>query len=465
MLKLPAELSSAILPLASLFSKRVWKHAVVLLSGAILAPAQRTVASALRVMGLGHEANFQRYHRVLNRAVWSALESARRLLRQLIDEFIDKASCSDRTILLALDETIERRRGPKIQTIGIYRDAVRSSRSHMAKTSGLRWISMMLLVPVPFARRRWALPILTVLAPSERYNKENGRRHKKLTDWARQMLLLLKRWLPDRRIVCLGDSSYAAIDLLASVAEHVCMITRLRLDAALYEPPPPRTAATLGRPRLKGKRLTNLDRVAADGRRRWRKICLPYWYGTAQREVELLSGTAIWYHCGKPPLSIRWVLVRDPLGKFETQAFLSTDTDMSAQQVLGYYVERWQVEVTFREVREHLGVETQRQWNPLAIARTTPVLMSLYSIITLSAARMHQRQPIDRRESAWYHKEQICFSDAIAAVRRSLWSCFLLQQQDDQASMILSMSPIDDDIALIPRPVINQWLSTLCYGT
>lgn len=464
MLKLPAELSSAILPLASLFSKRVWTHAIVLLAGAILAPAQRTVASALRVMGLSQQANYQRYHRVLNRAVWSALESARGLLRQLIEEFIDTASSSDRTIILALDETIERRRGPKIETKGIYRDAVRSSRSHMAKTSGLRWISMMLLVPVPFARRRWALPILTVLAPSERYNKENRRRHKKLTDWARQALLLVKRWLPDRRIVCLGDSNYAAIDLLASVAEHVCMITRLRLDAALYEPPPLRTTATLGRPRLKGKRLMNLDRVAADGRRRWQKVCLPYWYGSTQRQVELLSGTAIWYHCGKPPLPIRWVLVRDPLGKFETQAFLSTDTQMSAEQVLGYYVERWQVEVTFREVREHLGVETQRQWNPLAIARTTPVLMSLYSIVTLTAARMHQRQPIDRREAAWYRKEQICFSDAIAALRRSLWSCFL-EREHDRASIILSMSPIDADIALIPRPVINQWLSTLCYGT
>ncbi|MEA5451981.1 transposase, partial [Leptolyngbya sp. CCNP1308] len=211
---------------------------LTLVIGALLAPGKRTVSQILRVMGLGEEPQFQRYHRVLNRAVWSSRQASRILVNLLVGTF-----ASDGVIVMGLDDTIERRWGKRIAARGIYRDPVRSSQEHFVKTSGLRWLSLMLLVPIPWAQRVWALPFLTVLAPSERYNQTQGRRHKALTDWVRQRLVQVRRWLGNRPIVVVADSSFAALDLLASVSHlphPVHVVTRLRLDAALDKPAPPR---------------------------------------------------------------------------------------------------------------------------------------------------------------------------------------------------------------------------------
>src|SRR5512135_1445651 len=236
MLTLPSDYHNLIQPFAPVFSKRVWPSVQVLLFGAILTPGQRTVAAALRIMGLSQDQHFQNYHRVLNRAVWSSYHLSRILLGLLVLTFVPHGP-----IVLGLDDTIERRRGAKIKAKGIYRDPVRSSHSHFVKASGLRWLSLMLLTPIPWAQRVWALPFLTVLAPSERYYQGQGRTHKKLTDWARQMVLRVRRWLPKRRLVLVADSGFAAIDWLASLrqpAQPICLITRFRLDVALFKPAP-----------------------------------------------------------------------------------------------------------------------------------------------------------------------------------------------------------------------------------
>src|SRR5512135_1297171 len=236
MLTLPSEYLTLIQVLAPIFSRRIWHSVQILVIGAILAPGKRTVTAVLRIMGLSQDKHFQNYHRVLNRAVWSSLEISRVLLNLLITTWALTGN-----LVMGLDDTIERRRGDKIKAKGIYRDPVRSSHSHFVKASGLRWLSLMLLVPIPWAHRVWALPFLTVLAPSERYYQGQGRTHKKLTDWARQMVLRVRRWLPKRRLVLVADSGFAAIDWLASLrqpAQPICLITRFRLDVALFKPAP-----------------------------------------------------------------------------------------------------------------------------------------------------------------------------------------------------------------------------------
>ncbi len=366
MFRFPIEFLRIIIPFKMLFSKSVFKLAVPLLVGAILATGKRTVTSALRIVGLSEERNFPKYHRVLSLSMWSARKASGILLRQLLDCFLPGGP-----VVVGIDETIERRWGSKIKARGIYRDSVRSSRTHLVKASGLRWMSVMLLVPIGWAKRVWALPFLTVLAPSERYNQQQGKRHKTLTDWARQMLLQAKRWLPNRPLIAVGDSSYAVIDLLNAVKEQVSVITRLRLDAALYEPAPPRQVGQRGRPRKKGNRLPTLQSYLQDEQLPWQKIVVSQWYGKKQRVLEVASATAVWYHSGKPVLPIRWVLIRDPEGTLEPIALLCTDQTFSVQDIVTYFVRRWSVEVTFQEVRAQLGVETQRQWSDLAIARTT----------------------------------------------------------------------------------------------
>jgi hypothetical protein len=437
---------------APLFSRRMWQWATILVVGAILAPGKRTVTAALRVMGLGDEVHFQNYHRLLNRAVWSSRQVSRLLLRLLLEAFV----APDAPVILGLDETIERRRGAKIAAKGIYRDAVRSSREFFVKTSGLRWLSLMLLAPIPWIGRVWALPFLTVLAPSERYHEERHERHKKLTDWARQMILQVRRWLPDRRLVVVADSGYAVLELLAACvrrANPVTVITRLRLDAALYDPAPPRKPGTNGRPRKKGERQPTLTRRLADPMTVWQH-CEVSWYGGNTCAVELASDTAVWFHNGLPAVPIRWVLVRDPLGKRESQALLCTDLAVTAQQIVAWFVLRWQVEVTFEESRRHLGVETQRQWSELAILRTTPALLGLFSLVTLLVHRLLQGKELPTRQAAWYQKVTPSFSDALAFLRLQLWP-----------ARVIWRSPAQTDIVEIPRGLLDCLTDVLAYAT
>jgi DDE superfamily endonuclease len=433
------------------FSEPVWEWAKILLVGAILAPGIRTVSAILRLMGLGQERQFQNYHRVLNRAKWSSRNLSRILLHLLVRAFVPL----DQPVVLGLDDHIERRRGAKIAAKGIYRDAVRSSKSFFVKTSGLRWVSMMLLAKIPWAERVWALPFLTVLAPSERYHQERKMPHKQLTDHARQMIVQVRRWLPSRLLVVAVDSSYAAIELLsacASLVQPVMVVTRLRLDAALYDPAPPREKRKKGAPRKKGARLLSLAERLSDTNTVWQTATVR-WYGTVMRQVELASGTAVWYHAGKPVVPIRWVLIRDPLGKFEPQALLSTDQTAGAQQIVEWFVLRWQVEVTFEEARAHLGVETQRQWSDLAILRTTPALLALFSLVTLFAHQLLQERDLPLRQAAWYHKTVPTFSDTLALVRQQLWPV-----------SISWLSPAKPDVVIIPKALFERLTDTLAFA-
>jgi hypothetical protein len=453
---LPTAMIQLLAPFALLFSERVWRHAQVLLAGTILAPGKRTVGGALRAMGLGRTEQYQRYHRVLNRAVWSSREASRVLLGLLVKTFLSEGE----PLVVGLDETLERRWGKKIAAKGIYRDPVRSSNGHFVKASALRWVCLMLLVPVPWASRVWALPFLSVLAPSERYARERGKKpHKKLTDWARQMLLLVRRWWPEREIVAVTDSGYACIRLLAAcrsfLPKPVTFVTRLRLDAALYEPAPPRKTKQIGRPRLKGKRLPTLAAVADDPSTIWTPVVVADWYGKGERTVEETSATAVWYHTGLPPVPLRWVLVRDPQEEeFAPQALLCTDLGAEPARILSWFVLRWQMEVTFQEARRHLGVETQRQWSELAIRRTTPALLGLFSLVTLFAhhGRMAQGSGVPRQAS-WYHKAHPTFSDALALVRRELW-----------AEGTFCGSAQEADMVKVPRVFVERLTETLCYA-
>ena len=452
MLTLPDSIIPILQPFSTLFQQRTWVKAQVLLIGAVLAPRKRTVTSALRVMGLSDDTGFAKYHHVLNRATWSSLRLGRVLLTLLIQRF----DHGDGPLVFGIDETIERRRGSRIKAKGIYRDAARSSDSHLVKASGLRWISLMWLTNIPWAHRTWALPVLTALAPSERYNRKMGRSHKKITDWARQMILQLRRWLPNRPIVVVADSGYAALHLLhfcQSMPQPVILITRLRLDAALYEPAPTRLPGQMGRPRLKGQRLPTLKELLDRPDTRWTRTSVA-WYDDDTRTVELSSYTALWYHTGKPPVPIRWVLVRDPLRQFHSQALLCTDISVSPTQIVEWFTLRWRVEVTFQEVRAHLGVETQRQWSDLAIARTTPLLLGLFSWITLAAELLRRERSAPLRSAAWYTKSEPTFSDAIASARHHMW----------RASETFCLSERKPDIVKIPAPLFSRLMESLTYA-
>jgi hypothetical protein len=429
------------------FTPRTWARVVTLILGSILARGRRTVAAALRQMGLHDDPHFSSYHKVFNRATWSPRWVARRLLSTAISAFVPEGV----GLTFAIDETLERRWGKRIRIRGHYRDPLASSKGRSVSASGIRWIVLALVVTVPWASRPWALPVLSLPSPTPKVSLTLGRRHKTIAEHARQMIACLRRWLPTADLTVVGDSTYSVIALGLACRRHgVRLIAPLRLDARLFTPAPERLPGTIGRPRVAGDRLPSLDVILAAPETTWSSVAVR-WYDGADRTLEIASGTAVWYHNGFEPLPIRWVLVRDPAGRLEPRSYFSTRPEDEAAAIPAEVVKRWPVEVTFEEARAHLGVETQRQWSDRAIERETPCLLGLYSVVALLGEALHRATPIAIRTAAWYPKVEATFSDVLAAVLRECWGFLEIRT-----------SRRDPTCAEIPRPQLDRLLNAAC---
>jgi DDE superfamily endonuclease len=435
---LPDAIILVLAPFAPRFSHRVWCHAQLLLLGAILAPGARTVTAALRVMGLATEHHFTNYHRVLNRATWSARRGSQILLGVLIS----LRGPPGAAMILGADDTVERRSGRKITATGCYREAIRSTKKPVIRGFGLKWVAMRLLVPVLWSRRVWALPFLTTRCrPAKQATR---RRPKTSVDWVRQMMQQVRRWLPGHRLVLVVDGCFAAVSLaLACVTHQVVMVSRLRWDAALYQRPGPQLPGKRGPKPTKGKRQRSLQGWAERSDTPWEDVEVD-WYGGQRKQLWVFSHTALWYTPGLPPVEIRFVLVCDPEGKLRMEAFFCTDVQATPVQLLQWVVMRWSVEVTFEEVRAHLGLETQRQWSERAMARTTPILLSLFSLVTVLALRLSHGGQIPVPVTAWYRNAEPTFADCLALVRRHLWRVRSLEN-----------SAVDTEFVQFPRAAFD----------
>ena len=439
-------ISTVLAPFQSLFSAPTWRKVQRLIIGTLLARGRRTVTAALRHTGQGNTPSFSLYHQVLNRARWSALKGSHRLLTLLVQTFGTPGG----TLTFVIDETLERRWGPRLKKRGHYRDALASSRKRAVTTSGLRWIVLALVITPPWNRRCWALPILSLPAPTPRVSERLGLRHKTIAQWARQMIRVIRRWLPHATITVLGDQAYSVVELAHACRQRaVRLIAPLRLDAVLHDAPPPRQPGALGRPPLKGKRLPSLADHLQDTATPWEPLSV-LWQDGHMQEIQSRSGTALWYRSGQPPLPIRWVLVRRH--DQPPRAFFSTCPDDRAVDIVSAYIGRWSIETTFEESRAHLGFETQRQWSDLATERTTPCLLGLYSIVALLAHGLYRSGGLSVRRLAWYNKQQATFSDALATLRYHLWEV-----------EHFSTSPPNAERVEIPRVSLQCLLQAACY--
>lgn len=413
-------LSPAILsflaPFAVLFSCPVWNNAITLFTGAILCRGKRTVCAALRVMGLSHATNFAKYHHVLNRVDWSLLSAARILLNLLVSIIGE-----GKPLTLFIDETLERRKGPKIKAKGYYRDAVRSSKKVVVKSSGLKWLTLAVSWRFPFSARHFALPFMTVLEPSAKSNKIAKKRHKTTLQWTIQMIIQVGRWLKYTPITLVGDGGFACGELAwVCLKLKISLITRLKMNARLYDFPPIHEPGKRGRKKTKGAKFFSFREMIGMPDLGWKEITVEG-YGGKKKRLKYISNTALWGVDGFHPVPIRWVLAVDPEGELDPLPLMSTDLDISPEKIIALYIQRWNLEVTFEEVREHLGVETQRQWSDKAIARTTPILMGLYTIVCLICNRLQEERPIEVSQTAWYEKKDATFSDLLKSVRKILW--------------------------------------------
>jgi hypothetical protein len=470
---LPAELLNLIVVFQPLFTKPVWEHAKVLLLGALLQCGKRTVTACLRVVGLSEEKAFQNYHRVLNRARWSAWQASRILLGLLL-----LLLPAGGIVVIGADDTIERRRGKQINGLGCYRDPVRSTQQYIVKCFGLKWLALMLLLKLPWSKRVWALPFLTVLCRARQTGqtpkvwrtrrrrkhkkqrlanrksylaKPTPRQHKTAIDILMILIRQVHRWLPERLVVLVVDGGYAAIKLALVCAQtpNLALVTRLRWDASLYHAPPPRAASQRGPRPSKGARQRSLKAWAARRDTPWAESEVA-WYGGQKKKLWLFSRTALWYTPGEAPVAIRYVITRDPDGKLRDEVFACTKLDATPAQIIEWVVMRWSVETTFEEAREHLGLETQRQWSALAIVRTTPCLLGLFSLVVLLTQRLQPDGQVPVLTAAWYKKPEATFSDCLVLVRKHLWRSF----------NYVNSAPRAESVSF-PAPVWEHWLSCL----
>jgi DDE superfamily endonuclease/Archaeal putative transposase ISC1217 len=412
-----ASIATEALPLLPLFAPAftpaTFQRVQLLVVAAILTTGRRTICNLLRTVRHLTQGAPSSYHRVLSQAQWSGLCLAAILMRWLVRHFWPTGP-----ITLVGDDTVSEHKGQKVYGKGRHRDPVRSSHSYTAYRYGHKWVVLALLVRLPFAHRPWALPLLVALYRSPQDNQARRRPHKTPAQLLQLLLRIVLRWFPDRQFLVAGDANYGSHDR-ARFAQHtqgrLTLVSKFPADANLYEPPPP--YAGKGRPRVKGAKVPSPQEVVAQSQRRHLNVA---WYGGGRRDVEGVSGTGWWYKAGRGLVLVRWVYVHDLTGTHRDEYLYSTDVNLTAQEIIERYTERWNIETTFEDMRAYLGLETTRGWCAQTVLRAEPCLFGLYSLVTLLYGQLPaaQGQPgVD-----WVGKEGVTFSDAITAVRRWLWT-------------------------------------------
>jgi hypothetical protein len=414
---LPAEAHPLLFALCSAFTYPTFDRFATLMAAVVLTPGRRTVANLLRTLGPLADGHPTTYQRVLSCASWSGL-----LLGLLLARFLLHHLLPADPVVLVGDDTVDGHTGKHVYGKARHRDPVRSTKSYTAWRYGHKWVVLAVLVRFPFATRPWALPVLVDLYRSEQDDRGRRRPHRTPAQLMCRLLRLLLLRCPGRRFVFVGDSGYGSHEVARFCRRHsprLTLVSKLHPDANLVEPPPPYAGA--GRPRVKGPALPKPRQAAAAARRRRATVA---WYGGGTRRVELASGSGHWYRSGRGLVPLCWVFVHDQSGTHRDEYLYSTDPALLPEAVVGYYTCRWNIETTFQELRSCLGLESTRGWCAQTVLRAAPCLFGLYTAVAL----LYRALPESKRSGPvrWPGKSGVTFSDALAAVRRWLWSEWVL---------------------------------------
>lgn len=442
---IPAAALPLLFHLAPAFTQPTFRRAVVLLFAALLTTGRRTVHNLLRTVGILAPGDASSYRRVLSEASWSGLRLAAALTRFVVLRF-----AADGPLQLVGDDTVDEHRGKKVYGKARHRDPIRSSHSYTTYRYGHKWVVVALLVRFGWATRPWALPLLVVLYRSPKDNEQCQRPHQTPAELVQLQLRLLLRWLPERSFVFAGDQGYGPHQLARFAAQQdgrLTLVSRFYADANLYEPPPVvEGKKPSGRPRQKGAKLPKPQDVVATAERTVLNVA---WYGGGRREVEVVTGDGHWYKSGAGLVAVRWVYVHDLTGTHRDDYLYSTDTEMTAAQIIETYTGRWNIETTFQELRAYLGLETTRGWCQRTVQRAAPCLFGLYTVVAVLYAGL-RAEGVQTVGVSWSKKPGTTFSDAITTVRRWLWTEWVFARQGH-----------DETFAKIPADLQDILLSAL----
>jgi hypothetical protein len=429
---IPQVLAPVIAIFSSHFSRRTHSRFAALIVAAVLTSGSRTVANLVRTLGRLASGHLASYCHVFSARTWSPWRLARALA-----VFVVARLAPTGTLHLAADDTVLPHGGDHVFGKGRHRDAVRSSHTYTVFHYGHKWVVLCLLVDLPFAKRRWALPVAVALYTAPKQSKQtknprkcrrrgDARRQKKLTRHKTQPELLqgllarFMRWFPDRHFsVCVdgGFSTHRLAGFASRSKGRLVLVGRFYANAALHEAPIPHPPGHAGRPKLRGRRLPSPCNVVAAGDL---KIADVVWYAGAKRRVGLSTGCGLWYRHAQGLVPVRWVFVRDLEGNHRDEYFFTTDQSLTPEKIVGVYVGRWNVETTFQEVRAHLHIGSTKCWSRSSVLREIPCLFGLYTLIAVAFATMPGRHPSIGTIS-WQGKATITFSDALSCLRRRIW--------------------------------------------
>lgn len=429
------------------FSTPTYHRFLVLWLGAILTTGRQTITNIIRTVrphAMGHASS---YHRVLSQRRWSAWELARLLLTFLLNYVVPTDP-----VLLAGDDTVAERPGSHVFGKARHRDGVRSTHSYTAYQWGHKWVVLSVLVKLPFAVRPWALPVLVALYRSPEWAQAHGTRHKTPAHLTRLLLARLIRWFPARQFIVVGDAGYGTSETARFCGKHrrhLTLVSKFYRDAALYEPPPPRTPRTMGRPRVKGRKLASPQEVVAQTPQRMRLTVT--WYGGGIREIEVVTGTGHWYRIGEALVEVRWVYVHDCTGTHRDEYFFTTDLTMKPQHIVECYTQRWSIETTFQECREYLKLESTKGYCQATVLRLTPCLLGLYTVIVLLYLQLPKRSRT-LRAVFWQGKTTVTFSDMMTCVRRAIAEQWFFHTPADRQAFSKLSRPLQDTILYALAP-------------
>jgi hypothetical protein len=418
----PAEATPLLEVLRPTFTQPTWHRFLLLMAAALLTTGRRTVANLLRVAGPLADGHPTSYQRVFSAASWSSLRLACGLAGFILGRLTPEGR-----ITLVGDDTVESHPGRHVYGKARHRDPVRSSHSYTAWRYGHKWVVLAVLVRFPFATRPWALPVLVDLYRSPADNQARRRPHRTPAQLLCRLLRLMLLRFPGRTFLFVGDAGYGTHEVARFSQRHrdrLALVSKLHPDANLFTPPPAYTGT--GRPRVKGTALPK-PRQAVEQRRRFRRLTVA-WYGGGTRQVRTTGGIGHWYKSGHGLVPLRWVFVRDQSGTHRDEYFFTTDLTLRPADLINAYTGRWNIETTFEELRAHLGLETTRGWCPNTVLRAAPCLFGLYTVVAL----LYQALPAAKRQGTitWTGKQATTFSDALAAVRRWLWSEWVFPQAE-----------------------------------
>lgn len=448
MFELPPVIESLMGRFSIALTRPTFKRFRLLAIAAMLTPGKRTILNMLWTVRCLLDGDVSSYHRVLSKRVWS-LWPLGKVLTQAILTWIPEG----KPVVVAMDDHAILHKGPRVYGKGKHRDAVRSTHGHTVWLFGHKWVILAVCVKFDFVCRAWALPTVCALYRSLECNADEGRRHKTPIQLARGLMATLCRWFPLKTFVFVGDGGLSSHPMARYAYRHrrrMTFIGKFPSDAVLHDPPQPRKAGQVGRPRVKGARRLSPRQVVEQAS--CVRLTTVDWYGGSKRRVGLVSGAGHWYKGGEGLVPIRWVWVHDCDGTHREEYFFSTDWSMTPEQIVSFYTARWPIETTFQESNAHLGLATPRCWSKQSVLRAVPCLLGLFSVVALIFAELHRQGRAQPRRAPGYVKVEPTFADALACVRRELWRWILIRPVNHRL------------VSKPPPPIIHTLLDCLSYA-